>query len=151
MELLYFPRTVSAQEALELGLATQVVPQDDFAAAVADLAPRLADGPTVSFGSIRQAVAYSAAHPLEDSLAFEAEKMALTGGTEDHLAAVNAFVAKEKPVYPTAAESTVRAPQRPLGARRAPRAAGAGPRPPSGAARGGRRTPPSAPRRRSGG
>ena len=53
----------------------------------------------MSFGSIRQAVAYSASHPLEESLAFEAEKMALTGGTEDHLAAVNAFVAKEKPVY----------------------------------------------------
>jgi 2-(1,2-epoxy-1,2-dihydrophenyl)acetyl-CoA isomerase len=99
MELLYFPRTVSAQEALELGLATQVVPEDGFAAAVGELATRLAAGPTVAFGSIRQAVAHSAAHPLEESLAFEAEKMALTGGTEDHLAAVNAFVAKEKPVF----------------------------------------------------
>ena len=99
MELLYFPRTVSAQEALELGLATQVVTPDDFAGAVDELSRRLAAGPTVSFGSIRQAVAYSASHPLEESLAFEAEKMALTGGTEDHLAAVNAFVAKEKPVY----------------------------------------------------
>ena len=99
MELLYFPRTVSAQEALELGLATQVVTADELAQAVGELARRLADGPTVSFGSIRQAVAYSAAHPLEESLAFEADKMALTGGTEDHLAAVNAFVAKEKPVY----------------------------------------------------
>ena len=99
MELLYFPRTVSAQEALELGLATQVVPEDGFAAAVGELARRLAAGPTVAFGSIRQAVTHSAAHPLEESLAFEAEKMALTGGTEDHLAAVNAFVAKEKPVF----------------------------------------------------
>lgn len=99
MELLYFPRTVPAQEALELGLATQVVPEDGFAAAVGELATRLAAGPTVAFGSIRQAVAHSAAHPLEESLAFEAEKMALTGGTEDHLAAVNAFVAKEKPVF----------------------------------------------------
>ena len=99
MELLYFPRTVTAQEALELGLATQVVPEADFAAAVGTLAARLAAGPTVAFGSIRQAVAYSASHPLEDSLAFEAEKMALTGGTEDHLAAVNAFVTKEKPVF----------------------------------------------------
>ena len=99
MELLYFPRTVSAQEALELGLATQVVAQADLAGAVDELARRLADGPTVALGSIRQAVAYSASHPLEESLAFEAEKMALTGGTEDHLAAVNAFVAKEKPVY----------------------------------------------------
>src|SRR6476469_5604609 len=30
MELLYFPRTVPAAEALELGLATQVVPEADF-------------------------------------------------------------------------------------------------------------------------
>ena len=99
MELLYFPRTVSAQEALDLGLATQVVTAGDFANTVGELAARLAAGPTVAFGSIRQAVAHSAAHALEDSLAFEAEKMALTGGTEDHLAAVDAFVAKEKPVF----------------------------------------------------
>ena len=99
MELLYFPRTVSAQEALELGLATQVVPQEELAAAVGELTTRLAAGPTVAFGSIRRAVAHSAAHPLEESLAFEAEMMALTGGTEDHLAAVDAFVAKEKPVF----------------------------------------------------
>ena len=84
---------------LELGLATQVVTQDELAGAVDELARRLAAGPTVAYGSIRQAVAYSASHPLEESLAFEAEKMGLTGGTEDHLAAVNAFVAKEKPVF----------------------------------------------------
>jgi 2-(1,2-epoxy-1,2-dihydrophenyl)acetyl-CoA isomerase len=99
MELLYFPRTVSAQEALELGLATQVVGEEELAGAVGELSRRLAAGPTVAFGSIRQAVAYSAAHPLEESLAFEAEKMALTGGTEDHLAAVDAFMAKEKPAF----------------------------------------------------
>jgi 2-(1,2-epoxy-1,2-dihydrophenyl)acetyl-CoA isomerase len=75
------------------------VGEGDFAQAVGELATRLAAGPTVAFGSIRQAVANSAAHPLEESLAFEAEKMALTGGTEDHLAAVDAFVAKEKPVF----------------------------------------------------
>ena len=99
MELLYFPRTVTAQEALELGLATQVVAESDFAAAVGQLAARLSAGPTVAFGSIRRAVAYSASHPLEESLTFEAEQMALTGGTEDHLAAVDAFVSKEKPVF----------------------------------------------------
>jgi 2-(1,2-epoxy-1,2-dihydrophenyl)acetyl-CoA isomerase len=99
LELLYFPRTVSAQEALELGLATQVVGAEEFPTAVGELAARLASGPTVAFGSMRQAVAHAATHPLEESLAFEAEKMALTGGTEDHLAAVDAFVAKEKPAF----------------------------------------------------
>ena len=99
MELLYFPRTITAAEALELGLANQVVPADGLADAVRKLASRLAAGPTVAFGAIRQAVAHAAAHPLEDALRFEADKMALTGGTADHLAAVDAFVAKEEPVF----------------------------------------------------
>jgi 2-(1,2-epoxy-1,2-dihydrophenyl)acetyl-CoA isomerase len=44
-------------------------------------------------------VAHSAAHPLEESLAYEAELMALTGGTQDHARAVAAFLAKEKPDF----------------------------------------------------
>lgn len=99
MELLYFPRTVSAQEALELGLATRVVSPEELSSTARELATRLAAGPTLAYGSIRQAVAFSAAHPLEESLAFEADKMALTGGTEDHLAAVDAFVTKQQPVF----------------------------------------------------
>ena len=59
----------------------------------------IAAGPTIAYGSIRQAVAYSAGHSLEESLDFEADKMAVTGGTQDHLAAVDAFVAKQAPVF----------------------------------------------------
>ena len=59
IELMYFPRTVPAEEALALGLATRVVAADDLAAEVADVARRLADGPTVSYGAIRRSVAYS--------------------------------------------------------------------------------------------
>jgi len=99
IELLYFPSTIKADQALELGLATRVVPADDLAETVGELAGRLASGPTVSYGSIRQSVAYSAGHSLEDSLAFESAKMGLTGATRDHRAAVAAFVAKEKATF----------------------------------------------------
>jgi 2-(1,2-epoxy-1,2-dihydrophenyl)acetyl-CoA isomerase len=99
LELLYFPRTIPADEALSLGLATTVVPATELGAEVAALARRLADGPTVAFGAIRRSVAHSAGHDLESSLAFEAEMMALTGTTEDHHRAVDAFVAKQKPVF----------------------------------------------------
>lgn len=99
IELLYFPRTLDAAASLELGLATQVVPAAELAATVGDLAARLAAGPTLSLGSMRQAVQFSASHDFEESLEFEAEKMALTGGTEDHRAAVQAFIQKEKPVF----------------------------------------------------
>jgi 2-(1,2-epoxy-1,2-dihydrophenyl)acetyl-CoA isomerase len=99
LELLYFPRTVKADEALELGLANQVVPADDLAGVVADLATRLAAGPTVALASIRRSVAYAASHTFEEALELESAMMQQTGATEDHRAAVAAFVAKEKPVF----------------------------------------------------
>ncbi|MEV8375505.1 enoyl-CoA hydratase-related protein [Kribbella sp. NPDC056861] len=98
-ELLYFPRTVPAAEALTLGLASSVVPADELATATNELATRLASGPTLAYGSIRQSLAYSATHTLAEALVFEAGKMQLTGGTEDHNNAVASFVAKEKPSF----------------------------------------------------
>lgn len=99
MELLYFPRTVKADEALELGLATRVVAADALAEEVATLARRLADGPTVALGAIRRSVTYAAGHTLAESLELESAMMQKSGATADHAAAVAAFVAKEKPVF----------------------------------------------------
>lgn len=99
LELMYFPRTVKADEALELGLATSVVPADALAEEVAALARRLASGPTVALGSIRRSVVYAAGHTLDEALALESAMMQKSGATEDHSAAVAAFVAKEKPVF----------------------------------------------------
>ncbi|HWC21462.1 MAG TPA: enoyl-CoA hydratase-related protein [Flexivirga sp.] len=98
-ELLLMPRTVRADEAMELGLATQVVPADGFEAAVQEIATRLAAGPTKAYGAIRRAVEFSATHTLAESLAHEAELMTSTGSTQDHRAAVDAFLAKEKPIF----------------------------------------------------
>ena len=99
LELLYFPRTLGSAESLELGLATTVVAAEEFEGEVAQLARRLADGPTVSYGAIRRSVEFSAAHDFAESLEFEGSMMTLTGSTEDHRNAVSSFVAKEKPVY----------------------------------------------------
>lgn len=99
LELLYFPRTIKADEALTLGLATKVVPGDALAGEVGGLARRLADGPTVALGAMRQSVAYAAGHSFEEAVAFESSMMQRTGATADHAAAVAAFVAKEKPVF----------------------------------------------------
>jgi 2-(1,2-epoxy-1,2-dihydrophenyl)acetyl-CoA isomerase len=99
LELLYFPRTIGAEESLELGLASSVVPAEALAAEVQGLVSRLTAGPTVSFGAIRRSVAFSAGHDLAASLAHEAEMMALTGSSEDHRRAVDAFLAKQPPVF----------------------------------------------------
>lgn len=99
MELLLWPRKVDANEALEIGLANWVVPADELAAETASIAGRLAVGPTAAFAAIKQAVAFSATHSLEESLRFEGTQMAATGSTEDHRNAVAAFMAKEKPTF----------------------------------------------------
>jgi 2-(1,2-epoxy-1,2-dihydrophenyl)acetyl-CoA isomerase len=99
LELLYFPRTIDAAESLRLGLATRVVADEELAPAVAELAGRLAGGPTVAYASIRESVAFAASHGLEESLALETRMMQRTGATADHAAAVRAFVAKQPPVF----------------------------------------------------
>ena len=98
-ELLYFPRTIPAAEALTLGLASSVVPADELGTATSELATKLANGPTVAYGALRQSLAYSATHTLAEALEFEAGQMELTGATEDHRNAVASFVAKEKPTF----------------------------------------------------
>lgn len=99
LELLYFPRTVGADEALTLGLASRVVPADELAGVVGELATRLATGPTVAFGAIRQSVAFAADHTFAEAVTNESAQMTRTGQTADHAAAVAAFLAKERPTF----------------------------------------------------
>lgn len=94
-ELLMLPRSVKADEALTLGLATQVVPDDTVLTRARELARQLADGPTVAYAAVRDVLNYSASHSLEESLIREGEMMTRTGATEDHRGAVSAFLAKQ--------------------------------------------------------
>jgi 2-(1,2-epoxy-1,2-dihydrophenyl)acetyl-CoA isomerase len=90
---------VPAEEALQLGLATRVVPTAELADEVRTLAGRLAAGPTVALGALRQSLEYAAGHDFAEAVAFESTQMTLTGATADHAAAVAAFLAKDKPVF----------------------------------------------------
>lgn len=99
MRLLFLGGTISAEESLQLGIATEVVPDDEFEERVREVAARLATGPTQAYAAMRQAVAYATHSSLTDALAKEAELMALTGATEDHHQAVDAFLAKRPPVF----------------------------------------------------
>jgi 2-(1,2-epoxy-1,2-dihydrophenyl)acetyl-CoA isomerase len=80
-------------------MVSRVVSAEELPAVVGELARTLAAGPTLAYGSIRRAVAFSAGHSLSESLAYEAEQMAVTGATDDHSAAVVAFIGKEKPTF----------------------------------------------------
>ncbi|MFC7915084.1 enoyl-CoA hydratase/isomerase family protein [Streptomyces sp. NPDC057386] len=99
MDLLLFPRNISAQEALELGIANRVVPAAELRAEAEKLARKLAAGPTVAYAAIKESVAYGMTHGLDETLDKEDELQTRAGTSEDHTIAVRAFVNKEKPKY----------------------------------------------------
>ena len=98
-ELMFMPRTIRADEALTLGLATRVVPDEDLTATAQELAQRLAQGPTLAYAAIRRALTFSAGHGLLESLQVEYEGMQRTGSSRDHRDAVKAFLTKQSPVF----------------------------------------------------
>ncbi|KNB51790.1 enoyl-CoA hydratase-related protein [Streptomyces caatingaensis] len=98
-DLLLFPRNVSAEEALELGIANKVVPAAELAATAAALARRLASGPTVAYAAMKKALAYGAERSLRETLGTEEELQAVAGASEDHGAAVESFLRKERPTF----------------------------------------------------
>lgn len=98
-EILMLGATIPAAEALALGLVSSVVPAEDLAAAAAELAGRLADGPTVAYGHVKRLLAYSATHSLPDTLRLEHELIVAAGATADHADSVEAFLDKRKPEF----------------------------------------------------
>ncbi|HEX2905993.1 MAG TPA: enoyl-CoA hydratase-related protein, partial [Phototrophicaceae bacterium] len=99
LELLLTGRQVSAAEALNLGLVSQVVPDDVLAATVSKLAGDFATAPTRTIGYIKQAVNYALDHTLAESLEQEAELQTLAGKTADHQEGVLAFLQKRPPQF----------------------------------------------------
>ena len=99
VELLLQPETIPAAKALELGLFTELVPADRLAERVKELAEKLAAGPTVSYASIKESIAYGATHSLAETLEKEDEMQTRCFLADDHMEAVNAFLEKRPPNF----------------------------------------------------
>ena len=98
-ELLMFAEPIEAAPALAAGLLTAVVDDDRLAESAADLAGRLAAGPTAAYAALKEQLRFSATHDLAESLEREAQLQTEAGRTADHRAATAAFVRKERPVF----------------------------------------------------
>jgi len=75
------------------------VPSGRALAEAQTLAARLAEGPTLAYAAIKQQIASAAGSTLEEALTLEARLQAECGRSEDHPAAVRAFVAKQSPRF----------------------------------------------------
>lgn len=91
--------TVDAVTAHAWGLVHRVVDDDAVAPAASELVRRLASGPTAAFVSVKALLKDNAVAPLTDILEREAAAQQRLGSSTDHLAAVDAFLAKTKPVF----------------------------------------------------
>ncbi|MDQ0686086.1 2-(1,2-epoxy-1,2-dihydrophenyl)acetyl-CoA isomerase [Streptomyces achromogenes] len=98
-DLLLFPRSITAKEAHELGIANRIVPAASLRTAAEQLARMLAEGPTVAYAAIKEAMAYGFSHSLAETLDKEDELQTRAGASEDHTIAVRAFVEKATPKY----------------------------------------------------
>jgi enoyl-CoA hydratase/carnithine racemase len=99
MAMLMLAEPVSAEQALEMGLVNAVVPGDTLAGAAAELAAKLAAGPTVAYAGIRRAMETAAHADMDTALETEAEVQAECGKTADHRNATEAFLAKQQPTF----------------------------------------------------
>jgi 2-(1,2-epoxy-1,2-dihydrophenyl)acetyl-CoA isomerase len=92
-------RRLSAEEALEWGLVSEVAAADAFEARVAELAASYADLPTRGVALTKQLFEHAYGASLEDQLELEAELQQAATSTEDFAEGVKAFVDKRAPVF----------------------------------------------------
>ncbi len=99
MELCATGHKVTATEAVELGLANQVVGSMDLLQRSEVLAKRLAALPTRAIGLTKRLLDQAFDHTLEAQLEAEAYMQETAGKTADHFEGVRAFIEKRPPVF----------------------------------------------------
>lgn len=96
-EILMLGDKISAQRAYEIGLANQVVPDDELTSRAQDLAQRLADGPALAYSATKVALTRELDSDLGSSIEIEALTQALLMKSEDFNEFYNAWHESRKP------------------------------------------------------
>ena len=98
-ELYYVGEPLDAGQALALGVVNEVVPGFELLHATTALAQRLAHGPGLALGLMKQNFNAAETGTLSELLDLEASHQVRTARTEDHMEAARAFVEKRAPVF----------------------------------------------------
>ena len=98
-ELYYTADRIDAQRALDLGLVNHVYPAAQLQAQTMELAQRIAAGPPIALGYMKENLNRALRADVWTALDMEADRMWRTGMTNDHKEAVQAFVEKRPPSF----------------------------------------------------
>ena len=99
MELYLTNRVLTSAEAVEWGLATKVLPEENFMEDALEFARQLASGPTHAFGVAKDLFGHSLDHELETQMELEAKGILASTRTEDYREGTLAFVEKRPPNF----------------------------------------------------
>lgn len=98
-EIVLRDEPIDPEEAVELGLASDVVPAGDLSDELASVARELAEGPTWAMARTKRLLTESFHRSLEGQMAAETEMMAGATETEDYQRAYEAFFEKDDPEF----------------------------------------------------
>ncbi len=98
-ELAITNRPLTAAEALDWGLVTQVVADDELMPTAAKLGERIAAGPTAAFGTVKRLLNASSNATLQQQLADEADGIVANSVSADGREGVAAFLEKRRPSF----------------------------------------------------
>jgi 2-(1,2-epoxy-1,2-dihydrophenyl)acetyl-CoA isomerase len=98
-ELTLTNRMFSAQEALEWGIVTRVVPDKELLVEARAIAARLAAGPTRAYGISKRLLHSGWTETLETQMEHESQSIANSARTEDAHEGITAFLEKRPPKF----------------------------------------------------
>jgi len=98
-EILLTNRRLSAQEALDWGLVNKVVPDGELMKEAEALARRLANGPTLSFGSVKRLLNEAFSETLESQMEHESRGIVDMTRTKDAKEGIAAFIERRRPNF----------------------------------------------------
>ncbi|UCD23195.1 MAG: enoyl-CoA hydratase/isomerase family protein [Gemmatimonadota bacterium] len=99
LKLMFTGEIISAQRALEIGLADEVVPASDLRTHVTRLAATIAEKSPIALRCIKEAARASARMPLDEGLKLETSLFGLAFSSEDKKEGIAAFTEKRSPEF----------------------------------------------------
>lgn len=99
LEIALLGDTLSAADALRLGLVNRVVPAEQLDTVADALIDRIARGPTLAYGAMKRLMRASFEHDLPSQLAAETRAFAGCAATQDMRTGIEAFFAKQPPHF----------------------------------------------------
>ncbi len=99
LEIALLGDTLTASDALRLGLVNRVVPAEHLDTATDTLIERIAQGPTLAYGAMKRLMRASFDRDLDTQLIAETAAFAGCAATEDLRAGIEAFFEKKTPVF----------------------------------------------------